>query len=286
MESEKLPLHLTAQVNRLIERGMRVDDEAGCGRYLLEHNYFRLAGLWRYFQLDPDRGENAFVPETTFADIQRIQVMEDECRLALFALLLRFEMLFRAKFAFLVATSSVQGYDNVSSYRSHSRAGRRGWGPEELVAEIQSQIGYSKDRFIEDALTKRKEIPAWAAFEILSFGTLSKMYSLCKQDSIRIQLSKMFGYSSISEFATVAHSLSVLRNICAHGGRLWNRKLRVPPTVTPYAEYSNHSLRARIHHLERIGASHPQIFQTDLDRLKGALALAPEFNFGFERPSQ
>lgn len=284
MQNDKLSLSLTAQVSKLIERGMLVDDEPKCGQYLLDNNYFRLAGLWRYFQEDPGAGKNDFVPMTSIHDIQRLQQMEDAVRRAVFGILLRFEMLFRARFAFLFAQHEPYAYRDSLSYRRVSRASRKGWSPEELVSDITQQIDSSKDLFAEHARKREQEIPVWAAVEIVSFGTLSKMYSMLDDDTLRAQLCKMFGYQRISEFATVVHSFSVLRNVCAHGGRLWNRKLRVPTTIPFNATCSAQSLMARVHHLERISTAQPATFQSDVDDLHRAMSLAPEFSFGFEKP--
>ena len=77
-------------------------------------------------------------------------------------------------------------------------------------------------------------LPIYALVEILSFGTLSKFYKNMKnQDKKAIAKSFGVGYTY---FESWLESISYVRNICAHYGRLYNAKLSKTPIL--YKEYS------------------------------------------------
>ena len=73
-------------------------------------------------------------------------------------------------------------------------------------------------------------IPLWVLVRILSFGKISKFYSLMKQKE-QNTISRKFNLQ-ISEFKIYLQNLTLVRNICAHDEKLYDIKLknRIYPT--------------------------------------------------------
>ena len=73
---------------------------------------------------------------------------------------------------------------------------------------------------------KYEDVPIWVAVEVLSFGRISNMieYFADAGPAKRVaeELSVQWG-----PFGSVIHSLSVLRNLCAHHQQLWHRTLDI-----------------------------------------------------------
>jgi abortive infection bacteriophage resistance protein len=68
--------------------------------------------------------------------------------------------------------------------------------------------------------------------EVLSLGAVSKMYRLLSDQSTRHEVARSFGYPNPRFAESVFHSLTVLRNVCAHHARLWHRtSLQIAPRV-------------------------------------------------------
>jgi abortive infection bacteriophage resistance protein len=68
--------------------------------------------------------------------------------------------------------------------------------------------------------------------EVLSMGSVSKMYRLLADQTIRRQVARSFGYPNPAFAESVFHSLTVLRNVCAHHARLWRRTgIQIAPRV-------------------------------------------------------
>ena len=77
-------------------------------------------------------------------------------------------------------------------------------------------------------------MPIYALVEVFSFGTLSKFYKNMKNaDKKAVAQSFGIGYTYLESWL---ESISYVRNICAHYGRLYNAKLSKTPIL--YKEYS------------------------------------------------
>ena len=77
-------------------------------------------------------------------------------------------------------------------------------------------------------------LPIYALVEVFSFGTLSKFYKNMKNPDKKA-IAKSFGVG-YTYFESWLESISYVRNICAHYGRLYNAKLSKTPIL--YKEYS------------------------------------------------
>ena len=73
--------------------------------------------------------------------------------------------------------------------------------------------------------TNPKRPPAWMTFETISMGSLSKIYENLKICPEKKKIARKFGLGHPKVLESWMHSLSVIRNICAHHGRLWNREI-------------------------------------------------------------
>lgn len=65
------------------------------------------------------------------------------------------------------------------------------------------------------------------ATELLSFGAISKLYKALSPQ-IKQGIARDFGVDA-QFLASWLHSLSYVRNVCAHHKRFWNRELAVRP---------------------------------------------------------
>lgn len=78
------------------------------------------------------------------------------------------------------------------------------------------------------------DLPIYALVEVFSFGTLSKFYkNMHNQDKKAIAKTFGVGYTYLESWL---ESISYVRNICAHYGRLYNAKLSKTPIL--YKEYT------------------------------------------------
>lgn len=96
-----------------------------------------------------------------------------------------------------------------------------------LIAEIQKQISSRvSDPSIRHYLSEHGYIPLWVLNNILTLGTISKFYSLMKQPE-RQEISKIFNLQD-KQLISILTYLSSVRNICAHGNRLYCFRTKRP----------------------------------------------------------
>jgi len=100
-----------------------------------------------------------------------------------------------------------------------------------MVEQLKMEFERSNELFIEHYKKNYESIfPIWVILEVSSFGFLSKMYSNLKDEDQR-EIGIEYYNIKPDFIRTWLYSLSALRNICAHYGRLYNRKLEISPKL-------------------------------------------------------
>lgn len=73
--------------------------------------------------------------------------------------------------------------------------------------------------------------PVWKTMEVVSFGTLSKLFCNFKDVEVKKRVAKSFGLPQYSYLESWMKAISALRNCCAHHGRLWNKRFPLIPQL-------------------------------------------------------
>jgi len=104
------------------------------------------------------------------------------------------------------------------------------------MRELAKEINRSNDTFVNHYRRKYSDPdlpPIWMAAEIISFGQLSMWFDNLKLRQDRQAISKPFGLDE-KALGSFAHHMSYIRNICAHHGRLWNKRFTVTMAEPKY----------------------------------------------------
>jgi len=102
----------------------------------------------------------------------------------------------------------------------------------EHIASLQKEIDRSNEIFIkhyQQTYNDPREPPCWMSLEVSSIGLLSKIFSNLKKEKCKDKITFHFGLKGVDILTNWMHCFSVIRNICAHHGRIWNRRL---PKIT------------------------------------------------------
>lgn len=242
------------QLDKLIARGMVVNN---CDRALdcLERiGYYRLSGYWFAFRersgllcLLDEHGRkskkpreesialDAFRVGTTFQNAVDLYVFDKQLRLLVMDALERIEIALRAdishslgqldRFAYLRPELFHDEFsvklDKYSGVTRHH----------EWLGKHAQLIGRSKEEFVKHNRTKYGlPLAIWIACEVWNFGTLSTLFNGMREAE-QDKISARYGVSNGRVFATWLRSLNYLRNICAHHSRLWNRNIVDQPKL-------------------------------------------------------
>ena len=225
--NDKRWLSLDAQVQLLRDRGLEVGDEAFCREILRKVGYYHLSGYWRFFQIDPTRGDNNYRTGTTFETIAGIQNLDAQLRQLCFDQLVGVELALRTGFAYHFG-EHVSAYGALLNPTSWSPT-----GPHRSVDEqIRADLDQSKQQFVIRHRVNGgyPSLPVWVAVEAMAFGTLSKAIAHCEYQQVVNALADDLGVKHTG-FSSQIRSLVALRNACAHLTRLWNDVSKNPPQV-------------------------------------------------------
>lgn len=216
----KIPKTFEEQVDILKSRGLQIQDEARAINILSRVNYYRLSAYWLTYQVD-----NRFCSGASFECIYRLYEFDKCLRNLLLTCLETIEVAFRTQIAYTIAhTHGALGYMEADNFENPSYHA-------DMMEEIEKQVGRSRELFVQHHREKyNSSLPIWAVVEIMSFGSLSRMYSNLNT-SIGKEVAEVYYGLSYGYVKNWLHALSIFRNICAHYGRLYNKTLAFKPNL-------------------------------------------------------
>ena len=104
----------------------------------------------------------------------------------------------------------------------------------EFMKILKREEGRSSEVFIghyRGKYTSETELPVWMATELITFGALSKMYEHLRT-GLRKKIAREFNLPQ-SVFVSWLHSLTAVRNVCAHHSRLVEQRTRRKAGAAP-----------------------------------------------------
>ncbi|OYU83289.1 MAG: CAAX protease [Flavobacterium sp. BFFFF2] len=236
MEYNKPPFTYLEQLNLMKSRGLHVADDNRAIRYLTNISYYRLSAYALPFQ----KVKDTFDVGTDFQDILHLYQFDRELRLLVFNAIERIEVAVRARMIYILAHKyGAHWQDNAKIYKDPYRVKNNRTGEYHTIdvySEVQEMIGVStKDKHPETFIkhyknTYHKPInpPSWMCLEVLTLGQLSKLFNGLKENGDKQLIAAEFGLH-YTVFKSWLHTLTYVRNICGHHGRLWNREIAIAP---------------------------------------------------------
>jgi abortive infection bacteriophage resistance protein len=106
----------------------------------------------------------------------------------------------------------------------------------DFIADVKRQIGHDDERrrdvFIKhyyDTYSQPDTPPCWMVFEVLNFGSISHCFKFLRQTECK-EVCRRFALNH-QVLSSWLHSVSYVRNLCAHQARVWNRVLTIKPII-------------------------------------------------------
>lgn len=201
------------------------EEEAHVVQLLKEHSYFALISGYKMLFKGPD---GSYLPDTRVDDIFALYRFDDRLRDIFFFSILIIEKHIKSllSYAFVEKYGDEQWrYMDPSSYDSGDNREKK-----REIKKLISTFTYavtppSDQAYIAHQWDHYHNVPLWAAMKTMTFGSVSKMYSLCPQ-SVRMAVSEEFPEVNESQLAAMLDILSRVRNVCAHNERLYDFKSR------------------------------------------------------------
>ena len=223
----------------LLSHGIAIKDERKVEQILESINYYRLTGYALQFRKDPD--DSDCVEGTTFEQILQVYQFDAELRDIMRKYLETVEVYYKTQIACLFSIKKCgdppydQHYDEKNYYNKK--------GFREVCENFMKEKNYYRDSLIVKHHKEKYEgkMPLWVIVELLSFSNVSKLYN-CMYFSDKEAIAEAVGVSR-DTLANHLHCLSVLRNKCAHGARLYNTTFNPPAHLTKQFLQKNPSVR-------------------------------------------
>ena len=233
MQYTKRSLTIQEQLQKLRSRGLNFDNEELAKAYLTNISYYRLRAYTYPFQDNENtKADHHFIrKDIKFSDIIALYCFDRRLRNLMFNAIEKIEVAVRARI--VQAYSEVYGshwfYEETlyKHYPSTDRKGNATTAYALLMEEIEAEINRSNEDFIthyQEKYDNPQLPPAWMTLEVLSLGTLSKMYHLLKKSSLKRKVARDLGLGDEKVLSNWLHAIAVWRNCCAHHSRVWNRR--------------------------------------------------------------
>ena len=98
------------------------------------------------------------------------------------------------------------------------------------------EVADSHEDFVEHHRTRYGgEMPVWAAVEVLDWGGLTKLYGFSPR-SVQDDVAAAFNLGA-PQLESWLKSLNIVRNVCAHHGRFFNRVFALAPKLPPAGRF-------------------------------------------------
>jgi abortive infection bacteriophage resistance protein len=234
---EKPPLPIQEQLKLLSSRGLVIQDKQIAEHYLKFISYYRFCGYGIEFEDLSIDGEKQYLPGTTFEQILDCYVFDRKLRLLVIDAIERIEIAIRTVITNqLAATHGAHWYLDKTVFVEK-------FNHDELIQSIEKETHYEaidgtvqhnrREPFLQHYFRKYSEpkLPAvWMVAEILSLGKWSMIFANIADRENQKLICQNFGISH-SVMKSWLHSLTYLRNLCAHHSKLWSRSFTLKPMV-------------------------------------------------------
>jgi abortive infection bacteriophage resistance protein len=223
--TEKTFKTIDEQLEILSQRGLSITNIEEAKEFLLRNNYYRISGYSLTL-----RKEDIFSKRASFKNIIDIYNFDHELRHIILQHIETIEVQVKSVYVYeFTKCHGPIGYLDSSLFTDSTRH-------HEIISKSTKQV---KQRLHHEAYLKhfvtdlKQDIPLWAYIDLLTISDISFLYSIT-QDTIQTAVARTFGLTMVkgsSILSSYLHSLTIIRNLCAHGSRIYNRLFEQKPSL-------------------------------------------------------
>lgn len=230
------------QIALLRSRGLDVDEGLAC-QWLANVSYYRLSAYCypaREFNAAGQRIDS-FIPSTSFTDVVALYEADRKLRTLVHDGMERVEVTLRTRIGELLCKSDPLAYTDPSKFRpsfDHSQWMKTAQKRIARAGKNNEAIRHYRDNY-------DGRYPFWVLAEVLDFSDISRAFEgLATNDQRMIaeDLGFIVNLDALSKnqqrkakkqspLVRWLEQLTIIRNTCAHHGRLWNKSFAPAPTA-------------------------------------------------------
>lgn len=213
------------QIEILRSRGLSIEDEEKAKEFLLYNNYYRISGYSLTL-----RKNDMFSKSATFQNIIDIYSFDYEFRHIILQYLETIEVQMKSVYAYeFTKVHGPIGYLDESFFTNKAKH-------REIIdkANQQKTQRLSHEAYLKHYVNElHQDIPLWAYVDLLTISDISFFYSISEK-RIKEAVACAFGLTmnkGASILGNYMHSMTIIRNLCAHGSRIYNRLFEQKPSL-------------------------------------------------------
>lgn len=218
----KAPLTIDEQIIELNRHGIRVENQEEANSILRKVGYYRLSGYWLSYKTNGQ--------ETTLDNVFALYRFDEELRAILRRYIEQVEMYYKN----LIGTEISLLKCNEPPYDQHYDVNN--YYDKEGIQNTLDRFKKEQRYYRESAIVKHHKakyanrMPLWVMMELMTFSSMSMYFkALYISDKEMIAGKVGISYKTLENHL---HCLSVFRNMCAHGARLYDITFNPPARFT------------------------------------------------------
>jgi len=217
------------QLDILAERGLVFADRNARrkAKYIIQREgYYKVINGYKAPFLKPDTETETYLEGCTIDEIFALYCFDRELREIFMRHILHVEINMKSLISYVI--SEKYGHENYLLYRNFNTA-KKDANKEipDVIANLQDAIAKSSsDPCIQHYLQNYGYVPMWVLNNVLTLGNVSRLYSVMKTED-RQKISRKFKLPDVS-LENLVFRLSIVRNYCAHGNRLYCMRTKRP----------------------------------------------------------
>ena len=216
---------IAEQLEILQARGLDIPDRELAERFLMRNNYYRVSGYSLTL-----RNHDLFYPNASFQNIMDIYWFDHELRHLLLRFLECIEVSVKSVYAYeFTKMNGATGYLDAKNFTDavqHAKIINKGNDQRDRRHQHEAYLKH----FMDDL---KQDIPLWAYVDLLTIADISFLYSI-SEPVVKDAVAAHFGLSGNKASKLLGdfmHSMTIIRNLCAHGSRLFNRLFEQKPSL-------------------------------------------------------
>lgn len=230
---EKIFKTIDEQIDILKSRNVVIDDYDRAYNLLSKNNYYYLINGYKDLFIDSTSKEEKYINGTKLDELYALYEFDKNIKINFLKYLLLIENEIDTYIAYEFSKS--YGHKDYLVPTNFCYLNSKQSLIEKFIKDVDFEIEYqykNSNEMIIHYLDNYKCVPLWVLVRILSFGKISKFYSLMKSKE-QNAISRKYNLR-IHEFRIILHNLTLIRNVCAHDEKLYDIKMKNRISSTIY----------------------------------------------------
>ena len=215
---------LDEQIAILKSRGLSIPDVDAAKQFLYHNNYYRVSGYSLTL-----RKHDVFAKSATFQNIVDIYDFDHELRHILLKYIEIIEVAVKSIYSYeFTKVHGATGYLDACHFSNPTKHADILANAETQKARRLPHEAYLK-HFVEEL---KQDVPLWAYVDLLTISDISFLYAI-SEPAIKTAVANALGITKQGAYLVgrFMHSMTIIRNLCAHGSRLYNRLFEQKPNL-------------------------------------------------------